>query len=116
MKKLLLALLLLPAAATARPLAFVINSSEASVSLIDMDTHAEIKRIPVLREPHHMALSPDGASLLVGDTAGNAVFMLDPNTGEVLALANAPDYDAADYWNFSPQAWRDGAGNVEDAS
>jgi len=40
--------------------------------------------------------------------SGSAI-VLDPNTGEVLALANAPDYDAADYWNFSPQAWRDGA-------
>ena len=83
MKKLLLALLLLPGLAVARPLAFVINSAEASVSLIDMDTRAELKRIPVLREPHHMALTPDGASLLVGDTAGNALFFLDPATGDV---------------------------------
>ena len=91
MKKLLLALLLLPGIANARPMAFVINSAEASVSLIDLDTHAEIKRIPVLREPHHMALTPDGSSLLVGDTAGNAVFMLDPQTGELQRRAVMSD-------------------------
>ena len=83
MKKLLLALLLVPGFAAARPLAFVINSAEASVSLIDMDSKTEIKRIPVLREPHHMALTPDGKSLLIGDTAGNALFFLDPANGDL---------------------------------
>ncbi len=76
-----LALLALPAAA--RPLAFVINSGEASLSLIDPDTRTEIRRVPLLREPDHMALTPDGASLLVGDTAGNALLFLDPQTGEM---------------------------------
>jgi len=40
-------------------LAFVINSNEASISLIDVATRQEVRRIPVLREPHHMALTPD---------------------------------------------------------
>ncbi len=69
--------------AAARPLAFVINSAEASVSLIDMDSKTEIKRIPMLREPHHMVLTPDGASLIIGDTAGNAAVFLDPASGDV---------------------------------
>ncbi len=30
-----------------------------------------------------MALSPDGHSLLVGDTSGNSIFFLDPATGEM---------------------------------
>ena len=91
MKKLLLALLLLPGFATARPLAFVINSNDATISLIDMDTREELKRIPVLREPHHMALTPDGRSLMVGDTSGNAVFFLDPVTGDVQRRAVMSD-------------------------
>ena len=62
-------------------LAFVLNSADASISEIDIDTRQEVRRIPVLREPHHMALSPDGRSLVVGDTAGNALFFLDPITG-----------------------------------
>lgn len=68
--------------AAARPMAMVINSNDASVSLIDANTHAEIKRIPMLREPDHMALTPDNASLIIGDTSGNALVFLDPVTGE----------------------------------
>jgi YVTN family beta-propeller protein len=70
-----------PAAATG--LAFVVNSRSASVSLIDMTKLVELRRIPVLREPHHLVLSPDGKYLLVGDTVGNEMFFLDPTTGEV---------------------------------
>src|SRR6195952_745747 len=62
-------------------LAFVLNSADASISEIDIDSRREIRRIPVLREPHHMALTPDGRSLVVGDTAGNAAFFLDAQTG-----------------------------------
>ncbi len=62
-------------------LAFVLNSAGASISEIDIDSRREVRRLPVLREPHHMAVTPDGRSLVVGDTAGNALFFLDPNTG-----------------------------------
>ena len=80
-----LALLLLLAAgpAWATGLAFVANSAGASISLVDMSSEKEIRRIPVLREPHHLALSPDGRSLLVGDTVGNEMLFLDPATGAV---------------------------------
>ena len=64
-------------------IAFVVNSGGASISVIDMTTLKEVRRIPTLREPHHLVLSPDGHSLLVGDTAGNQMMFLDPNTGEV---------------------------------
>jgi DNA-binding beta-propeller fold protein YncE len=63
--------------------AFVVNSNSASISVIDMSERKELRRVPALREPHHMMLSPDGKSLLVGDTAGNQMLFLDPATGEV---------------------------------
>jgi YVTN family beta-propeller protein len=69
--------------AEASGLAFVVNSRSASVSLIDMTRLVELRRVPVLREPHHLALSPDGKYLLVGDTVGNEMLFLDPATGEV---------------------------------
>ena len=77
----LLSIAALPAAAAG--LAFVVNSGGASISLVDMATQKEVRRIPVLREPHHLALSPDGKSLLVGDTVGNEMLFLDPATGAV---------------------------------
>jgi YVTN family beta-propeller protein len=64
-------------------IAFVIDSGGASISVVDMTTMKEVRRIPTLREPHHLILSPDGRSLLVGDTAGNQMMFLDPNTGAV---------------------------------
>jgi YVTN family beta-propeller protein len=70
-------------AAWAGGIAFVVNSGGASISVIDMATQKEVRRIPALREPHHLILSPDGKSLLIGDTAGNQMMFLDPNTGEV---------------------------------
>ena len=66
-----------------KPLAFVVNSAGASISVVDMASLKELRRIPVLREPHHVALTPDGKTLLVGDTVGNELLYLDPLDGEV---------------------------------
>jgi DNA-binding beta-propeller fold protein YncE len=79
----LLPLLLATGPATAAGLAFIINSGGASISLVDMTAEKELRRIPVLREPHHLALSPDGRSLLVGDTVGNEMLFLDPATASL---------------------------------
>ena len=77
----LLLLLLGGLPAMAAGLAFVINSGAASIGVYDVTTHRELRRIPVLREPHHMALTPDHRYLLVGDTTGNQLLFLNPRTG-----------------------------------
>jgi YVTN family beta-propeller protein len=77
--------------ASAADLAFVVNSNDASVSVIDVGTRQEMRRIPLLREPHHMALTPDHRSLVIGDTTGNALFFLDPRTGAVQRQATVSD-------------------------
>jgi DNA-binding beta-propeller fold protein YncE len=64
-----------------RPLAMVMNSGEASVSLIDMNSRQVIGTVPTLREPSHWALSPDRTKLYIADASGNALFILDPLTG-----------------------------------
>jgi YVTN family beta-propeller protein len=58
----------------------VMNSASASLSVLDMATRTETRRIPVLREPHHWAMTPDGRDLLVGDTVGNELLVFDPVT------------------------------------
>jgi YVTN family beta-propeller protein len=89
------------APAAASGLAFVVNSRSASVSLIDMTKLVELRRIPILREPHHLVLSADGKYLLVGDTVGNEMFFLNPNTGAVeRRLPIADPYQLG----FSPNA------------
>lgn len=77
----LLLSLLAPLSVRAAGVAFVIDSGGAAISVVDMATLREVRRIPALREPHHLILSPDGKSLLVGDTAANELLFLDPATG-----------------------------------
>src|SRR5262249_37208743 len=43
--------------AHAAGLVFVVNSTSASISVIDMSARKELRRIPALREPHHLVLS-----------------------------------------------------------
>jgi DNA-binding beta-propeller fold protein YncE len=66
--------------AQAQTSVLVINSGAASLSVMDLQSRTEIAHIPVLREPHHWALSPDGKDLLIGDSAANEVLFLDPTT------------------------------------
>lgn len=77
-------LALVPAAASATGAVLVVNSAGASLSVVDLATRRELRRIPVLREPHHVALTPDGKGLLVGDTVANQLLCLDPDTFQVL--------------------------------
>ena len=79
----MLASFAVPVGANASGVAFVVDSGAAAISVVDMATLQEVRRIPVLREPHHLVLSPDGKSLLVGDTGGNEMLFLDPATGAI---------------------------------
>jgi len=89
----LAALALFPRGATAGQsgLAFVLNSGAASLSLIDVATEREIRRIPLAREPHHMALSPDHTGLLVGDTVANTLYVFNPQTGALMRQLTVAD-------------------------
>ena len=79
----LLLSLLISTPAGASALALVVNSGDASLSVIDTTTGSELRRVPVLREPHHVALSPSGKELLIGDAGGNEMLFLDPVTGDI---------------------------------
>ena len=40
-------------------LIYVLNSADASISVLESTTREEVRRIPVLREAHHLILTPD---------------------------------------------------------
>jgi DNA-binding beta-propeller fold protein YncE len=65
-----------------RPI-FVLNSLDASVSVIDPVRFVEVKRITVGKEPHHLYLTPDDKSLLVANAVGDTLTFIDPATAEV---------------------------------
>lgn len=62
---------------------YVLNSGDASISVVDVATLAEVRRIPLLREAHHMVVSPDGRDLVLGDSAANELLFLDPQSGTI---------------------------------
>ncbi len=64
-------------------LAVILNSGEATVSLIDMPSRKVIKTVPVGKEPHHLMMTPDQKILLIANAAGNDVVLMNPTTGEL---------------------------------
>lgn len=70
------------AARPARPI-FVLNSQDATVSVIDPVSWVEQRRIEVGKEPHHLYLTPDEKSLIVANAVGNSLTFIDPATGAV---------------------------------
>lgn len=60
----------------------VLNSEEASYSIISQSSRMEVQRLPIGREPHHLMMTPDGKDLLVASTATNELLILDPRTAE----------------------------------
>jgi len=64
-------------------LVYVLNSGEANILVLDAATREEVRRIPVLREVHHLTLTPDGKRLMVGDSGANEMLFIDPKTGEM---------------------------------
>ncbi|VWX55642.1 conserved exported hypothetical protein [Burkholderiales bacterium 8X] len=73
-----------PTAPTAgSPPIFVLNSLDATVSVINPADWTEKTRIATGKEPHHLYLAPDESSLLVANSAGDSLTFLDPRTAEV---------------------------------
>ena len=64
-------------------LAVVLNSGEASVSLIDMPNRKVIKTVTVGKEPHHLMITPDQKTLLIANAEGNDIMLMNPTTGEL---------------------------------
>lgn len=71
------------ALASQDPVVFVLNSLDASVSIVDAGSWKEVSRVPVGKEPHHIYLTPDGKSVLVANAASNSISVLDPITGKL---------------------------------
>ncbi|MDP1838474.1 MAG: hypothetical protein Q8N31_05515 [Reyranella sp.] len=60
----------------------VLNSEDASYSILSRSSRIELARHPVGREPHHVIVTPDGKEMLIGSTATNELLGLDIKTGE----------------------------------
>ncbi len=70
-------------AAGTQRLLFALNSLDATISVIDLTTMQELRRLPTGKEPHHLYLSPDEKSLLVANALGDSITLVDPRNGEI---------------------------------
>ncbi|WP_420996649.1 beta-propeller fold lactonase family protein [Cupriavidus sp. 30B13] len=88
----------------------VLNSGDATVTLIDKDTQKVLETFPVGKEPHHLIATPDDKSLIVANAVGNDLVFLDPVTGKV--QQRVPNIDDPYQIGFSPdQKWFVTTGN-----
>ena len=60
---------------------FVLNSLDASVSLVDPVAWKELRRFPTGKEPHHLYLTPDEKSLIIANALGDSLLFVEPRTG-----------------------------------
>ena len=100
----------LPSLAAEPPPVFVLNSLDATVSVVDPANWTEKLRIPTGKEPHHLYLTPDEQSLIVANSAGDSLTFLNPRTAEVQRVV----YGIIDPYHlrFSPDMkWFVTAGN-----
>ena len=61
----------------------VLNSGEATLSLIDEATHQVVGTVPTGKEPHHLMVTPDNSSLIVANSVSNNLMFVDPKSGQV---------------------------------
>jgi DNA-binding beta-propeller fold protein YncE len=65
-----------------RPI-LVLNSLDATVSVIDPVSYTELRRLPTGKEPHHIYLTPDEQSVIVANAMGDSLTFIDPLRGQV---------------------------------
>lgn len=91
-------------AAVAPNVVVVLNSRDATISLLDQNSYKEISAFAVGKEPHHLMPTPDNKSLIVAAATGSELYFLDPKTGKIQGQVK----DIADPYQigFSPnQKW-----------
>lgn len=81
--------------------AIVLNSDDDSISVLDGDLYRETARFYIGRSPHHLTLTPDGATLIIAMAAGNELVFVDRGTGTVKSRVPMSD---PYHIGFSPDA------------
>src|ERR1700709_2908619 len=60
----------------------VLNSGEATLSLIDQTTRQVVSTVPTGKEPHHLMATPDNSSLIVANSVSNNLMFVHTKTGK----------------------------------
>ena len=60
----------------------VLNSADATLTLIDDATQQVVATVPTGKEPHHLLPTPDNRALIVANSVSNSLLFVDPRTGQ----------------------------------
>lgn len=71
----------------------VLNKDEDTISIVNLDTKLEIKRIPVDYNPHEVAISPDRKRTFITCSLGNSLYVMDNETFEITDIIRHDDFD-----------------------
>ncbi|HEY0293716.1 MAG TPA: beta-propeller fold lactonase family protein [Bordetella sp.] len=71
------------AAQAAENRVIILDSAEASLTLIDQDTRKVLGTMPTGKEPHHLMITPDHNSLIVANSVSNSLMFVDPHSGQL---------------------------------
>jgi YVTN family beta-propeller protein len=80
-KLLLACFLALAAVSSHAQVVLVLNSRDASISVLDQKTGKELRTQDVGKEPHHLYPTPDNKQLIVANAQSDDLVFLDPLTG-----------------------------------
>jgi YVTN family beta-propeller protein len=61
----------------------VLNSLDATVSVVDAVALREVRRLETGKEPHHLYLTPDEKSVIVANATSDSLTFIDPRRAEV---------------------------------
>ena len=84
--------------------AYVSNSEDDTVSVVDAARGSVVGSIPTAASPHGLRMGPDGREIYVAATKGNAVSVIDVATSKV--IANIPVGKAPVQVGFTPDGTR----------
>jgi YVTN family beta-propeller protein len=73
---------------------YVVNKNGDTISIVNVRTMAVEHTIPTGRNPHELAVSPDGAKLYTGNVAENTVSVIDLKTNKELRKITTPDFNS----------------------
>ena len=61
----------------------VLNSGDATISILDSISLKTLRTIDTGKEPHHLMETPDGKEVIIASSAGNSLMFLDSKSGNV---------------------------------
>ncbi len=69
----------------------VLNKDEDSVSFVDTENLTVLRTVEVERNPHEVAVTPDGGKAFVSNAGADSVSVFDMRTLEVVDTIRHPD-------------------------